>query len=291
VQSQFILTAMAERAAKEDAFRKEVHQHDEKEDAHWESIMESLDLLFTRMDDVERTQQKLQINQDAATAALQQVLKDQATLTQQIQATGQAVAKLQLDRNQEDDSDTSSLDSIPHSMQPRPRQPHPHRSGENFHNPFHRGSTANQHSASNSHRPHLPKMTFPVFMSKDPKIWCDKCEDYFRIFDIPKFLWVSMASMSIDGDAARWVRVEKNRGDLGNWPTFMGKVETKFGAYDYMHALQELLELQQQGSVEDYVAAFESLQFQIEMHNTGYDKMFFITQFTRGLKPEISAAV
>jgi hypothetical protein len=69
VQSQFILTAMAERAAKEDAFRKEVHQHDEKEDAHWESIMESLDLLFTRMDDVERTQQKLQINQDAATAA------------------------------------------------------------------------------------------------------------------------------------------------------------------------------------------------------------------------------
>jgi hypothetical protein len=27
------------------------------------------------------------------------------------------------------------------------------------------------------------------------------------------------------------------------------------------------------------------------MHNTGYDKMFFITQFTRGLKPEISAAV
>jgi hypothetical protein len=46
-----------------------------------------------------------------------------------------------------------------------------------------------------------------------------------------------------------------------------------------MHALQELL------------AAFESLQFQIEMHNTGYDKMFFITQFTRGLKPEISAAV
>jgi hypothetical protein len=71
----------------------------------------------------------------------------------------------------------------------------------------------------------------------------------------------------------------------------MGKVETKFGAYDYMHALQELLELQQQGSVEDYVAAFESLQFQIEMHNTGYDKMFFITQFTRGLKPEISAAV
>lgn len=27
------------------------------------------------------------------------------------------------------------------------------------------------------------------------------------------------------------------------------------------------------------------------MHNTGYDKMFFITQFTRGLKPELAAVV
>lgn len=36
---------------------------------------------------------------------------------------------------------------------------------------------------------------------------------------------------------------------------------------------------------------FENLQFQIEMHNTGYDKMFFITQFSRGLKPEIGAVV
>jgi hypothetical protein len=27
------------------------------------------------------------------------------------------------------------------------------------------------------------------------------------------------------------------------------------------------------------------------MHNTSYDKMFFITQFTRGLKPEIFAVV
>lgn len=38
-------------------------------------------------------------------------------------------------------------------------------------------------------------MTFHVFTGKDPKIWRDKCEDYFRIFDIPEFLGVSMASM------------------------------------------------------------------------------------------------
>jgi hypothetical protein len=183
------------------------------------------------------------------------------------------------------------MDSPPEPNKAKSFQPHPHHSGEHSQNPFNKDRKHTQHEGKYNNRPHFPKMAFPVFEGKDPKIWRDKCEDYFRIFDIPEFLWVSMASMRIVGDAARWVRVEKNRGDLGNWTTFMQKVEDKFGAYDYMCALQDLLELQQQGSVEDYVLSFESLQFQIEMHNTGYDKMFFITQFTRGLKPDISAAV
>jgi hypothetical protein len=71
----------------------------------------------------------------------------------------------------------------------------------------------------------------------------------------------------------------------------MEAVEDKFGAYDYPHALSELLELKQTGAVDEYVSAFEALQFLIEMHNTGYDKMFFITQFTRGLRPDIAVVV
>lgn len=43
--------------------------------------------------------------------------------------------------------------------------------------------------------------------------------------------------------------------------------------------------------MEEYASKFEDLQFQIEMHNSGYDTMFFVTQFTKGLKPDISAAV
>lgn len=71
----------------------------------------------------------------------------------------------------------------------------------------------------------------------------------------------------------------------------MKAVEDKFGAYDYIQALLQLLELRQEGSVEEYVTEFDNLQFQIEMHNIGYDKMFFITQFFRGLKPENSFVV
>lgn len=35
---------------------------------------------------------------------------------------------------------------------------------------------------------------------------------------------------------------------LGTWEQFMGAVKEKFGAFDYQHAIEELLELQQVGS-------------------------------------------
>jgi hypothetical protein len=43
--------------------------------------------------------------------------------------------------------------------------------------------------------------------------------------------------------------------------------------------------------VEAYASTFEALHFLIEMQNSGYDKMFFITQFTRGLKSDITVVV
>jgi hypothetical protein len=92
-------------------------------------------------------------------------------------------------------------------------------------------------------------------------------------------------------NAAKWVQVQKRKEGLGTWDRFMNAIEEKFGAYDYIHALNDLLELKQTGSVEDYATEFEDLQFQVEMHSSGYDTVFFIAQFTRGLKPEISVAV
>jgi hypothetical protein len=137
----------------------------------------------------------------------------------------------------------------------------------------------------------LPKLQFPVFTGDNPKIWRDKCQDYFRIFNVPEYRWISAATMHMEKNAAKWVQVQKRKYGLGTWEEFMTAVEAKFGAYDYIHALNELLELKQATTVEDYATQFEDLQFQVEMHNNGYDATFFITQFTRGLKPEISAAV
>lgn len=71
----------------------------------------------------------------------------------------------------------------------------------------------------------------------------------------------------------------------------MAAVESKFGANDYRTALGELLELKQTGSVEEYILAFEALQYQLTMHNMGLGDLFFVTQFVRGLVPEVSVGV
>ncbi|WVZ63633.1 hypothetical protein U9M48_013248 [Paspalum notatum var. saurae] len=52
-------------------------------------------------------------------------------------------------------------------------------------------------------------------------------------------------------------------------------VNDKFGVYEHRHALTDLLKLKQKGTVEEYVTAFETLQY----------------QFIRGLKPEIQYRV
>jgi hypothetical protein len=47
------------------------------------------------------------------------------------------------------------------------------------------------------------------------------------------------------------------------------------------------LDLQQNGSLTEYAAEFEALQYQITMHDLGMGDAYFISQFIEGLRPEI----
>jgi len=52
-------------------------------------------------------------------------------------------------------------------------------------------------------------MQFPTFDGENPKIWIDNCENYFTIYTIPKRLWVTAASMHLQGNAAMWWQAYK----------------------------------------------------------------------------------
>lgn len=76
--------------------------------------------------------------------------------------------------------------------------------------------------------------------------------------NIPEWMWVTNASMHMNGNASKWALLLRCKGELGTWDQFMQEVEAKFGSYDYQHALASLLELQQEGTMEEYVTEFET---------------------------------
>jgi hypothetical protein len=51
------------------------------------------------------------------------------------------------------------------------------------------------------------------------------------------------------------------------------------------------LQLKQRGIVEEYQAQFEELSYQIAIQNPHYDEQFYVSQFIKGLKTELCAAV
>jgi hypothetical protein len=92
-------------------------------------------------------------------------------------------------------------------------------------------------------------------------IWHDKCDEYFSLYKIPYTMKTSAASLHLEGNATKWYQVYKLKNGLVSWDRFISVVEEKFGAYHYRKSLDLLLELKQEGMVEEYTSEFESLQF------------------------------
>jgi len=101
----------------------------------------------------------------------------------------------------------------------------------------------------------------------------------------------TFASLHMDDNAGKWLQLFKRKHGLTDWTSFISAVEEKFGAADYRDAMGELLELTQTTTVEQYAADFENLQYEICMHNEGFDDLFFVSQFVRGLRYDIGAVV
>jgi hypothetical protein len=137
----------------------------------------------------------------------------------------------------------------------------------------------------------MPKVLCPKFNGENPVIWKDKCIDYFMLVDFKPKHWVRMAAIHFEGPAAQWLRVYRKKVPNPTWLQLVLDVEEKFGKDDYREALTELLELKQTGSVEEYFCEFQELQFQLCMHNEGYDDLFFASQFVNGLKEELKYTV
>lgn len=211
VQTQLILGRIADR--------------EEKEDERWGQVMEHLDLLFAKVAEIDTNQHKMDARVDMSTKVMEQLLKDQQLLAKQMEATGQAVARLTLDSMGKANKEPLSPTSSDISME------------QGFHNPFAKDGQGTRSGFTQNRREFggrlnlnnlVPKMAFPRFEGDNPCIWKDKCLNYFQLFELPPTLWATMASPGMDGKAAKWLQVHKQKHGLGSWETFIKVVEAKF---------------------------------------------------------------
>lgn len=137
----------------------------------------------------------------------------------------------------------------------------------------------------------MPKMDFPDFYGEDPKVWLDNCRDYFALYKIPEGMWVIAARVHLKEKAARWYQAFKQKNTFRSWNHFCHEVEQEFGADDFRKAMNDLLELRQTTTVEEYTSQFQTLHYGIMMHQAGYDDMFFTQHYVKGLKEDIRGIV
>jgi hypothetical protein len=179
----------------------------------WNLVTDTLDLLSAKVEEIERNQHKEDTKTDVTSKIIDQLLKDQQLMAKQIENTGKTVAQLRLDfMNQTDHQPPSPTDSD--TTQDNPFYTHVGNSSQ-----YNTKSAYTPKSAGD--RGHLrnfmPKMNFPKFSGKNPNIWKNKCEDYFKLLDIPESMWTTPASLHMEGNAETWTQVYKLKEGLGSW--------------------------------------------------------------------------
>lgn len=264
---------------------------DEKE--RWGQVMDHLDLLSQRLNDMGITQQEVKQQLHDTNLKVAQCTADQRFIIEQVKANGQAVAQLTLRQFEHDveavsegsmiaDDDTAMFENVfadkgKHTAKPGP--------SHNFktHPPPPRSESIPHHA--------LPKIHFPTSDGTQPTIWLDKCMNYFHIYKMPENMWVEAATMHLQDNASKWWQTYKRDHPAVTWKKFSADLTEAFGPDDHRTALNDLLDLTQTSTVEDYTTQFKSLQYDMSMHSSQYDPLFFATQYVRGLRDDIRAVV
>lgn len=271
-----------------------------------DKVMDQFDLLVTRVEALGLQQTQLNDQQaqmreqmNIKDAAMDAYTKEQQLIAQQVRANGAAVAQLTLhhfdhpegSRDGDFTSVTSSEDyqgemENVFAAKTSARQAGP---SKNKHHRQHHNGRRDRTEKLPHHS--MPKMVFPTFDGTHPKVWKDDCESYFDLYKLPQGMWITAAHLHFEGNAATWYQAYKQHHTFNDWAHFCSVVEEEFGSDDFRKALDNLLEIKQQGPVEEYTTQFQALQYQILMHNSQYDDLFFAKQYMKGLKEELRNAV
>ncbi|MCH79682.1 transposon Tf2-1 polyprotein, partial [Trifolium medium] len=136
-------------------------------------------------------------------------------------------------------------------------------------------------------RQSVKKVELPMFDGEDPAGWISRAEVYFRVQDTTPTVRVNLAQLCMEGPTIHFFNSLLNEEEELTWSRLKDALLERYGGHGEGDVYEQLTELRQTGSVDEYITEFEYLTAQIPRLP---DKQF-LGYFLHGLKGEIRGKV
>jgi hypothetical protein len=131
------------------------------------------------------------------------------------------------------------------------------------------------------------KVELPLFNGEDPAGWISRAEIYFRVQETTPEVKVRLAQICMEGPTIHFFNSLLGEDDELTWEKLKESLLGRYGGHGEGDVYEQLTELKQGGTVDEYITEFEYLIAQIPKLP---DKQF-LSYFLHGLKSEIKGKV
>ncbi|KAL8148579.1 hypothetical protein AgCh_005810 [Apium graveolens] len=154
------------------------------------------------------------------------------------------------------------------------------------------GADRNNNNGNNGNRfqPFAARMTkveFPKFDGTELRLWLYKCNQFFQLDEVTDPQKVRLAVIHLEGKELLWHQTYMQRCNhvIPTWSKYTEDITVRFG-YLYDDPMAELKALKQQGTVQDYHDAFDSLTKRLTL-----SEEYLLSCYLGGLADDIQVAV
>lgn len=131
------------------------------------------------------------------------------------------------------------------------------------------------------------KVELPSFNGDDPVAWITQAETYFEVQRISEEVSIQLTKLSMEGPTIHWFNLWRDSTEELTWENLTEAMMIRFGGGRLENPFEELKELKQNGSVEEYVAEFELYSSQCGR----LPEQQFLGYFIGGLRHDIRSRV
>ncbi|KAJ9561664.1 hypothetical protein OSB04_006824 [Centaurea solstitialis] len=129
----------------------------------------------------------------------------------------------------------------------------------------------------------VKKVELPMFSGEDPVGWITRAEVYYEVQNTPENVKVKLAKLAMEGATIHWFNLWYATEENITWERFKRAIIERYGGRQGGNPFEELKDLSQIGSVEEFINEFEYVSRLPEEQYLGY--------FLGGLRPEIRLRV